>query len=173
MGIVAGAGVRSTAREGETGAGLNGVEITGAVVGEETADEMSPHALKVNVPAPNPINLMKSLRVILFFEVMFVLYLRKHCLHFSISDAMGAATTYTMSAFQPLYVFLILPNGRLNAMINTPTIRSLMPEANVDPPNTHGNTIMPSASAMLIKRAARVTSAKATMATVTTSAPSM
>ena len=36
-----------------------------------------------------PINLMKSLRVILFFEVMFVLYLRTHCLHFSIFDATG------------------------------------------------------------------------------------
>ena len=62
--------VRSTAKEGETGAEVNGVEITGAVVGAEGADGMSPHALRVNVPAPMPINLMKSLRVILFFEVI-------------------------------------------------------------------------------------------------------
>jgi hypothetical protein len=65
MGSVAGPAVRSTAREGETGAGVNGVEITGAVVGaaKREADGMSPHALRVNVPAPIPINLIKSLRV--------------------------------------------------------------------------------------------------------------
>lgn len=62
--------VRSTARKGGTGAGVNGVDETGAVVGAEEADGMSPHALRVSVPALMPINLMKSLRVILCFEVM-------------------------------------------------------------------------------------------------------
>ena len=52
-------------------------------------------------------------------------------------------------------------------------IRSLMPEGSVTPPKSYSSTIMPSASAMLIKHAAQVTSATAMMATVTTSAPSM
>jgi hypothetical protein len=50
------------AREGETGEGVNGVEKTGAVVGEDDGG-MSPQALRVSVPAPIPINFIKSLRV--------------------------------------------------------------------------------------------------------------
>ena len=65
--------VKSTTNEGETGAGVKGVDRTRAVVGADEADGMRPHALRVSVPAPIPINLMKSLRVILFFEVMFSL----------------------------------------------------------------------------------------------------
>ena len=61
MGSVAGPAVRSTARE--TNPGVNGAEIMGAVVGSYEADGMSPHALRVSVPAPTPINLIKSLRV--------------------------------------------------------------------------------------------------------------
>jgi hypothetical protein len=67
MGTVARSAVRSTTKEREPGGGVKGVEITGAVV---EAGGMSPHACRVSVPAPNPINLMKSLRVILFLEVM-------------------------------------------------------------------------------------------------------
>ena len=96
IGTPAGVAVRLMTSEGETGAGVNGVDTAGADV------RTSPHAFRVSVPAPNPINLMKSLRVILFFEVMFMLYLRKYCLHFSIFDVMRTATIYTISAFQPL-----------------------------------------------------------------------
>jgi hypothetical protein len=70
MGSVALPAVRSTAKVGRSGAGGNDVEITGAVIGSEEADGMSPQALRVIVPAPIPINLMKSLRVSLFFEIM-------------------------------------------------------------------------------------------------------
>jgi len=55
MGTVARSAVRSTTKEREPGGGVKGVEAGG----------MSPHAFRVSVPAPNPINLMKSLRVIL------------------------------------------------------------------------------------------------------------
>jgi hypothetical protein len=62
MGRVADPAVKSTATEGGTGAGVNGVEKTGAVVDEDDGG-MSPQALRVTVPAPIPINFIKSLRV--------------------------------------------------------------------------------------------------------------
>src|SRR6266508_4413805 len=62
MGTVARSAVRSTTKEREPGGGVKGVEIMGAVV---EAGGMSPHAFRVSVPAPNPINLRNSLRVIL------------------------------------------------------------------------------------------------------------
>lgn len=71
IGSVALPAVRSIARVGRSGAGGNDVEITGAVVGASEVGGISPQALRVNVPAPIPINLMKSLRVSRFFEVMF------------------------------------------------------------------------------------------------------
>ena len=58
MGTVIRSAIRSTAKEGEPEVGEKGV---GAV----TVGGLSPHALKVSVPAANPSNLMKSLRVIL------------------------------------------------------------------------------------------------------------
>jgi len=61
IGSVARPAVKSKARE--TGAGVNGVRITGAVVGLNEAGGMSPQALRVNVPAPIPISLIKSRRV--------------------------------------------------------------------------------------------------------------
>jgi hypothetical protein len=63
IGSVVRPAVKSTARG--TGAGVNGVRITGAVVGfaKREAGEMSPQALRVNVPAPIPISLIKSRRV--------------------------------------------------------------------------------------------------------------
>jgi hypothetical protein len=53
--------VKSTARE--TGTDASGVRITGAVVGADKAGGRNPQALRVAVPAPIPINFIKSLRV--------------------------------------------------------------------------------------------------------------
>ena len=68
METVAGTAFRSTDNEGKSS--VNGVEIMGTVVGEDEVNGISPQALRVKVPAPMPINLMKSLRVIVFFEVI-------------------------------------------------------------------------------------------------------
>ena len=63
IGSVVRPAVKSTAKE--TGTDASGVRITGAVVGaaKREASGMSPQALRVNVPAPIPISLIKSLRV--------------------------------------------------------------------------------------------------------------
>ena len=58
MGTVVRSAVRSTSKDGEPGVGEKSV---GAVA----VGELSPHAFRVSAPAPNPSNLMKSLRVIL------------------------------------------------------------------------------------------------------------
>jgi hypothetical protein len=73
MGSVSRPAVRSTARE--TGPDGNGVEKTGAVVGvaKREADGLIPQAVRVTVPAPIPINLIKSLRVS-FLIVKFSFY---------------------------------------------------------------------------------------------------
>lgn len=73
--MVAGIAFRSTVSEGELGVGMSGVNVARTVAGSDETDGMSPHALSVTVPALMPINLMKSLRVILFFEIIFVLRL--------------------------------------------------------------------------------------------------
>ena len=71
--MVAGIAVRSTVSAGETGVGMSGVDVAGPVAGSDETDGMSLHALRVTVPAPIPTNLMKSLRVILFLEIIFFL----------------------------------------------------------------------------------------------------
>ena len=58
MGTVARSAVRSTDREGELGTCVKGVEV-------EDVGGVNPHAFRVSAPAPNPNNLIKSLRVIL------------------------------------------------------------------------------------------------------------
>jgi hypothetical protein len=61
-------------REGATETGVNGVEKTGAVVGADKAGGRNPQALRVAVPAPIPINFIKSLRVSLLM-VKFSFYI--------------------------------------------------------------------------------------------------
>ena len=64
--------IRILLKNAQAGAGGNGVEKTGAVVGAAKRElgGMSPQALRVNVPAPIPINLIKSLRVIFWFMLL-------------------------------------------------------------------------------------------------------
>ena len=71
--MVAGIAVRSTLSAGAMDVGMSEVNVEGTVAGLDETDGRSPHALRVTVPALMPINLMKSLRVILFFEIIFFL----------------------------------------------------------------------------------------------------